>query len=116
MYIAELKGKFSEKGKNKEDVLTSNVFSFFKYADRTIFLKPFLEELGLDMQISGDDVVKAIFDFWPNYDDRTEPDVVVGVGKYYILFEAKYKSDFGKETELHKDQLTRELEGGIKQA
>jgi hypothetical protein len=116
MYIAELKGKFSEKGKNKEDVLTSNVFSFFKYADRAIFLKSFLEKLGLGMQISDNDANKAVFEFWPTYDDRTEPDVVVGIGKYYILFEAKYKSDFGKETELHKDQLTRELEGGIKQA
>ena len=41
---------------------------------------------------------------------------MIDIGKYYILFEAKYKSDFGKETELHKDQLTRELEGGKREA
>ena len=112
MYIAELKGKLSEKGKNKEDVLTSNVFSFFKYADRKIFLRPFLDELNLDLTISVQDVDNAKFQFWPTFDDGTEPDVIVIVGSYYVLFEAKYKSDFGKETEFNKDQLTRELKEG----
>jgi len=116
MYIAELRGKFTEKDKNKEDILTSNVFSFFKYSDRQVYLKPFLEELDFDIQISEKNADDAEFEFWPVYDDRTEPDVVIDVGNYYILFESKYKSDFGKETDLHKDQLSRELEGGKREA
>jgi len=116
MYIAEIRGKFSEEGQNKEDVLTSNVFSFFKYADRKTYLKHFLEKLDIDLHISSNDVANAVFEFWPVYDDRTEPDVVIDVGSYYILFEAKYKSDFGKETKLLKEQIVRELEGGRNEA
>jgi hypothetical protein len=116
MYIAEIRGKFSEEGQNKEDILTSNVFSFFKYADRRIYLKKFLEKLDIDLQISVKDAENAVFEFWPRYDDRTEPDVIIDVGDYYILFEAKYKSDFGKETVLLKEQIIRELEGGSKEA
>jgi hypothetical protein len=116
MYIAEIRGKFSEEGQNKEDVLTSNVFSFFKYANRKIYLKHFLEKLEIDVRISDDDAENAVFEFWPRYDDRTEPDVVLDVGNYHILFEAKYKSDFGKETKLLKEQIIRELDGGRKEA
>ena len=39
MYQAELRGKLPSDFERKEDILTSNVFSFFKYADRTIYLK-----------------------------------------------------------------------------
>lgn len=41
MYMAELRGKLSEKAEKQEDILTSNVFSFFKYANRQIFLVKF---------------------------------------------------------------------------
>ena len=34
MYLAEIHGKLSMENENKEDILTSNVFSFFKYANR----------------------------------------------------------------------------------
>ncbi len=104
MYIAELRGKLSPKVECMEDVLTSNVFSFFKYADRKTFLKPFLNELGFE--ITQNDAEKAEFVFWPSYQDGTEPDVVLIAGNYYILFEAKYFSDFGP------DQLKREVDGG----
>lgn len=114
MYIAELKGKLSTKDERKEDILTSNVFSFFKYTDRKKFLKPFLEKLGFEVSLK--DVEDAKFEFWPKYDDRTEPDVVIIVGEYYILFEAKYHSGFGEETELLEDQLTREIKMGSKEA
>jgi len=39
MYLAEICGKLSSKVEGIEDILTSNVFSFFKYSKRTIFLK-----------------------------------------------------------------------------
>jgi len=110
MYLAELHGKLSPKIERKEDVLTSNVFSFFKYCNRTIFLKKYLEMLGF--QISADDVNTAKFIFWPRFEENTEPDLIVRVGGYYILFEAKYFSDFGDGTSTNKAQLVRELEAG----
>ncbi len=114
MYLAEIRGKLSSLIEKKEDVLTSNVFSFFKYADRAVFLKGYLHELGVD--ISKHEAKQAIFEFWPQYQDGTEPDVVIQTNNYYLLLEAKYFSDFGKETPKTKAQLTREVENGKREA
>jgi len=111
MYIAEIKGKLSPRLENMEDILTSNVFSFFKYADRLVFLHGYLRELGID--IKTDDVTETVFEFWPRYEDYTEPDVVIQTREYYILVEAKYFSDFSGETTKTKAQLIREIENGI---
>jgi hypothetical protein len=94
-----------------EDVLTSNVFGFFKYADRSMYLKNFLQQ-KIELDINDKDAIDAEFNFWPTYLDGTEPDVVIIVGDYYILVEAKYFSDFGKEVNGKKAQLFREIEGG----
>ena len=114
MYLAEIRGKLSSLIEKKEDVLTSNVLSFFKYADRAVFLKGYLHELGVD--ISEHEAKQAIFEFWPQYQDGTEPDVVIQTSNYYLLLEAKYFSDFGKETPKTKAQLTREVENGKREA
>ena len=115
MYLAELHGKLSRNVERKEDILTSNVFSFFKYARRDLFLKQYLEKvLGLSFSVS--DLNGADFIFWPTYDDNTEPDLVIIVGSYYLLIEAKYFSDFDKGTAARKDQITREIEGGAIEA
>lgn len=37
-------------------------------------------------------------------------------GNYYILFEVKYFSGFGEETDNRKSQLIREIEGGMFEA
>jgi hypothetical protein len=111
MYLAEIHGKLSRENENKEDILTSNVFSFFKYTDRSIFLYRFLDSLGLDLSIQ--DAIDAEFSFWPTFDDHTEPDLVIIVGNYYLLVEAKYLSGFGEETENTKHQLVREIQGGM---
>jgi hypothetical protein len=110
MYLAELHGKLSQQQENQEDILTSNVFSFFKYADRCIFLLEFIRKLGIN--VSEEDASKAEFVFWPHYDDLTEPDLVLLIGKHYLLFEAKYHSGFGPETKKKKHQIERELKGG----
>lgn len=110
MYLAELNGKLPSKVERMEDILTSNVFSFFKYSSRDMFLKEYLKELGL--LVFNQEAKKAEFLFWPKYDDRTEPDLVLIVGKYYLLFEAKYHSWFGEETVTKEEQLKREIEGG----
>ena len=115
MYLAELHGKLSRNVERMEDILTSNVFSFFKYARRDIFLKPYLENV-LGIPLTGEDLNKTDFVFWPSYDDGTQPDLVVITGSYYLLFEAKYFSDFGKETAERGDQITREIEGGSLEA
>ena len=114
MYIAELKGKIPSNFEKMEDILTSNVFSFFKYSKRTIYLKSFLNKLNIDA--SDKELNEAEFIFWPTYEDGTEPDLVILVGDYYLLFESKYFADFGKETLTLEDQLVREAIEGLKAA
>lgn len=110
MYLAELHGKLSSRVERMEDILTSNVFSFFKYSNRNIFLKNYLNELGF--KVSKEEAEEAEFKFWPVFEDGTEPDLVIIVGKYYLLIEAKYFSGFGKKTETTDDQLKREIKDG----
>lgn len=110
MYIAEIQGKLSPKNENKEDILTSNVFSFFKYAPREIFLFDFMKLLGIE--VTKEDATNAEFHFWPRFEDNTEPDLVILIGDYYLLIEAKYFSGFGEETDMLRHQLVREIEGG----
>jgi len=83
MYLAELHGKLSSNAERKEDILTSNVFSFFKYADRKVYLKQLITLLGIEA--NDNDLETADFVFWPNYDDHTQPDLVtvVGIITYY---------------------------------
>lgn len=114
MYIAELKGKVPSSVKRMEDILTSNIFSFFKYSDRKTYLKSFLK--CLELELNDNDLINADFIFWPRYNNETEPDLVIIVGRYYLLFEAKYFSDFSQETPIKKYQLIREIEGGVKEA
>lgn len=122
MYLAELRGKLSRNLSNTkpnnrkvnfeeaEDILTSNVFGFLKYADRQVYLGAFLRELQLGL--SAKDLEEAEFQFWPTYPDATEPDVVIIAGKYYILVEAKKNANFGTNSEENKKQLYREyIEG-----
>lgn len=115
MYLAELHGKLSSRAEGWEDVLTSNVFSFFKYADRKRFLRPFLKR-ALGLRVSDDDAERAVFHFWPQFEDGTEPDLVLIVGDYYLLFEAKLYAGFSPETSTTRSQLDRELSGGRDEA
>jgi len=69
-----------------------------------------LNKLGFN--VSGREAEEAEFRFWPVFEDGTEPDLVIIVGKYYLLIEAKYFSGFGKKTETTDDQLKREIKGG----
>jgi len=111
MYQAEIHSKIPKHIAELEDILTSDVFSFFKYADRSIFLKQYLNKLGFNF--SDSELNSAEFIFWPRFDDMTEPDLVLLIGNYYLLIEAKFKSGFGKGTKKIKPQLIREIEGGL---
>lgn len=53
MYLAELYGKLPSRIERMEDILTSNVFSFFKYSTREIFLKGYLNKLGFKRKKGG---------------------------------------------------------------
>lgn len=114
MYLAELHGKLSRKNENKEDILTSNVFSFFKYSDPVVFLLPLLQRLI--PEIKAEDVKNAEFHFWPSFDDGTEPDLVILAGSFYLLIEAKFTSGFMPGNERLDHQLTREWSKGQNEA
>jgi hypothetical protein len=114
MVQAEIRGKLSRENENKEDILTSNVFSFFKYTDRQVFLYQFLKKLELD--ITAAEARQAEFYFWPSYPDGTQPDLVMIAGKYYLLFEAKYHSGFCPESAHRSSQLSREIQAGSLEA
>lgn len=114
MYQAEIHGKLPRTLAYSEDILTSNVFSFFKYANRKLFLYRYLNGLGIN--VSESQAESAVFDFWPTFDDYTEPDLVLMVGDYYVLVEAKYTSSFGKERGDIQHQLIREYHGGKTEA
>lgn len=108
MIVAELKGKVPSSLIEYEDILTSNVFSFFNYASRTTYLKTLLSVHSIYPK--DHELRNAEFRFWPRYDDFTEPDVVIIVGNYYLLIEAKLHSDFGT------DQIEREIKSGMSEA
>jgi hypothetical protein len=114
MYLAELHGKLSSRLETAEDILTSNVFSFFKYSNRAVFLHQYLRALHFDVSV--DDVNNAEFLFWPRFDENTEPDLVIRVGDHYVLFEAKYRSGFGEASGTSDAQLVREIKGGMLEA
>jgi len=114
MYLAEISGKVTSKIEGMEDVLTSNVFSFFKYADRDQYLRSYLNSLGIN--VSSIDSKEAKFLFWPKFEDGTEPDLIICVGKYYILIEAKYFSEFSEQNEKSESQIIRELNEGLSEA
>ena len=113
MYQAELQGKVSPTTRRSEDVLTSNVFSFLKYS-APCYLDAFLFLCGISCTKT--ELADAEFIFWPNYDDRTQPDVVILVGDYYLLVEAKYHSGVGEEEGNKAGQLVREFEAGRMEA
>lgn len=114
MLKAQIHSKLPTQICDLEDVLTSDVFSFFYYSNRQVFLYDFLRRI--DLVVSRSESVSAEFQFWPRFEEQTEPDLIIIVGNYYLLIEAKYKSDFGKGSDKTKPQLIRETEAGLIEA
>ena len=111
MLRAELHGKLPREARYSEDVLTSNVFGFFEVADRRILQRYLQDALGIDTTVA--EAEEAIFTFWPSYADGTEPDLVLEVGRWYLLVEAKLQSGFGQDqSDEEQNQLRRELREG----
>ena len=129
MTIAEIHGKISHKGSNiydrLEDLLTSDVFTAFKYTKPETLLIPFISCArninGSLMSLPQDEIKTVTYKFWPRL-DYSEPDVLIEIvyknsGKYLVMIEAKYLSGksgiFSEEEEMetattHPDQLNRE--------
>lgn len=115
MLQAELHGKLSTRSYNSditrsEDTLTSAVLGAVQYLPREAVLRPFLTCAFPNVTWSEAECRDARFDFWPTFDDQTEPDLVLTVGRCVIVVEAKYGAAFGKK------QLEREWKGGLKDA
>lgn len=115
MITAELRGKLSPSVERMEDILTSNVFSFLKYTDRSRCLRAYFKE-ELCLEISEKEALEAEFRFWHVYGDGTEPDVIIIAGDSYILFEAKYFSGFGLATDTVESQPVREVQNGLQES
>ncbi|MFJ5714619.1 hypothetical protein [Neobacillus sp. NPDC093127] len=113
MTIAEIHGKLSP-FEHMEDLLTSDVFSTFKYLNVNIGLIPFLKKAtGFEDNAPPDfleDIVEADYVFWPRttYLNR-EPDVLIILTKkdqstISVLIEAKYHS--GKSNAYREEGAT----------
>lgn len=114
MIAAELHRKLRPSRLDQEDILTSQVFGALNYGDRRL-LQRYLEALGVDVSL--EEAQRAEFEFWPVYADATEPDLVLRVGHWYLLFEAKLLSGFSRDAaQPERNQLRRELRGGRKAA
>ncbi len=109
MILAELYGKIPSKLADSEDILTSNVFSFFKYSGRSL-LSRYLNLLGVQINLT--EKVSIEFLFWHKLEDRTEPDVIIICDRFYILIEAKLYSDFADQTPNRASQIDREIKIG----
>src|SRR5438034_6275302 len=115
MYQAELHGKLPTWLLAQEDRLTSQVFSFFLYSPRAQSLAPWLRHLGLD--VTDTEAATADIVFWSAFEEGTEPDLVIEVGRYFILVEAKLRSDYGIDVEdEERNQLKREVSNGRNEA
>ncbi|WP_394234187.1 hypothetical protein [Niallia oryzisoli] len=113
MTIAEIHGKLSSY-EHMEDLLTSDVFSTFKYLDVNNGLVPFLKKATSFIDQTPPDflegIVEADYVFWPRttYLNR-EPDVLLIITKknqstIAILIEAKYHS--GKSNTHREEDAT----------
>lgn len=108
---AELHGKLSTDPGTEldrlEDLLTDYVFGALKYLDRRC-LAAVLSQCIPEVDWEGSEVDRAALQFWPTFVDGTEPDVLVTIGSFCVVFEAKLHSSFGRSRAQADHQLIRE--------
>lgn len=122
MTIAEIHGKLKPY-ERMEDLLTSDVFSTFKYLDVNKGLIPFLSRAIKVIDMTNPDflldIVEADYVFWPKTTKlNREPDVLIiltkeGGSTLSILIEAKYtsgKSNINREKDKA-DNILDHLDG-----
>lgn len=93
-------------GDRMEDTLTDAVFSTLTYLPAEVFaavLAPLLPASAHPL-----DLAEPLVQFWPSLPTGTEPDVVVTVDGWMVVFEAKYQSPFSTGSDPSDHQLVRE--------
>lgn len=93
-------------GDRMEDTLTDAVFSTLTYLPAEVFAAVLSRVLPASVRPT--DLTEPLVQFWPSFPSGTEPDVVVTVAGWMVVFEAKYQSPFSKGEEDADHQLVRE--------
>lgn len=113
--LAELRGKLdvtkSTGASRLEDTLTDAVFAAFRYLPKATALSRLLHAFFPQVGFSSEEVSRARVELWPRLSAGTEPDVMLTVGRWLILVEAKYRSGFGIDAD-RTHQLEREWRHG----
>lgn len=109
--LAELKGKVdvarTSESSRLEDTLTDAVMSAFRYLPRSA-LQSLIQTAFPACESSLADAESAQIELWPRFATGTEPDVLVTIGGWLLVIEAKYRSGFGWKPGDDKHQLERE--------
>ena len=116
---AEIHGKFDPRstlpGDRIEDTLTDAVFSTLSYLPPRILTAVLATAVPL-LPLTPDEVGDALIEFWPSFPSGTEPDVVLTVGGWMIVIEAKYTSPFSTGEADIDHQLVGEWRDGLTDA
>ena len=101
MIYAELKSKIPEVS-NREDILTSNVFTLIKLLPDKIILQILRDLLPVKEQntLPQNQTIKC-FDFWKKINSLKEPDIYIELDSgFVIIIEVKYLSPESSELQL----------------
>ncbi len=101
MIYAELKSKIPEVT-NREDILTSNVFTLIKLLPDQIILRILSDLLPKNEQgiLPWNETIKC-FEFWKKINSLKEPDIYIELESgFIIIIEAKYRSPESSEFQL----------------
>ena len=100
MIYAELKHKIPET-KNSEDVLTSNVFTFFKILPEKYILQLICEMVPSHIKNQIKDRNVCEFSIWKRFSNLKEPEIYIKLEpEYHVFIEIKYRSPESGETQL----------------
>ncbi len=113
---AELKGKVNvtstQPGERLEDTLTDAVFSAVAYLQRGVVLAKLLRAAFPTIPFSTHEINQAKLTFWPRFSNGVEPDVIIEVGPWVVVIEAKYGAPFSKGPDPRDHQLYGEWRAG----
>lgn len=101
MIYAELKSKIPEVS-NREDILTSNVFTLIKLLPDQLILQIFCDLLPKNGQsiLPKNETIKC-FEFWKKINGLKEPDIYIELDSgFIIIIEVKYRSPESSEFQL----------------
>ncbi len=104
MIYAELKSKIPEV-KRSEDVLTSNIFTFFKVLPEKYIFQLVCKIVPSCVSEKIKDKRICEFSLWKKFSNLKEPEIYIRLeSEYHVFIEIKYRSPESSETQL-KDYL-----------